>query len=244
MYWAKTVDIVYPDGYVKAFTYLMCDSFEEFTTDTAGVVGAQCLWEAQAGQLPKAEAREIAKNEFKLLKWRKNPVLSPDVISAMNELGAVISTTLLKDIYGTGDEKGIRETREMIINRKIENEFYYAMVYIPGYESIFDGTLNKSTQRMYESDSACVYAYCDIARAYYENRDYDRAIENYSQVLKIAPDYFPAYYHRGGNFYMKGDYECAAADLAEYIKIDPDNETVKGLFYKALIKRKNISPGQ
>jgi hypothetical protein len=30
MYWAKTVDIVYSDGYSKVFTYLMCDSFEEF----------------------------------------------------------------------------------------------------------------------------------------------------------------------------------------------------------------------
>jgi hypothetical protein len=44
MYWVRTIEVMFPDGKSEEYTYLMTDSLEEFTEDTAGVVGAPSVW--------------------------------------------------------------------------------------------------------------------------------------------------------------------------------------------------------
>lgn len=242
MYWVRTINLVYPDGNSEKKTYLLCDSFEEFTEDTVGIVGVPCIWDAQIGELKKAEAREKAKKEYKPLTWEKNPFLLPAVKSVMKELGAIISTTVVNDLYGIGREEGMREVRELVINKKVGKKFHIAKTYIPGYESIFDGTINKEAQCIvgidpnYVSDYA--FAYLDIGLAYKENHDYNRAIENCSQSIKIDPNYLPAYYNRGGNYFMNDDFDNAINDLTQCLKIDPLNETVEELLQRINNKKR------
>jgi tetratricopeptide (TPR) repeat protein len=222
MYRAKTVETVFPDGQSKKYTYLLCDSLEEFREDTAGVVGAACVWDAQTGKLTRAEAREKAKEEPHHLKWEKNPHLALPVKSAMEEAGAVISATVSQDLYGMGREKGMRELRELIINKKIGDDFFIAKAFIPGYESIFDGTINKPSSKIIEMSPDYASAFLDIAEACEVNFDYDQAIENYSQAIKIDPNYAVAYFKRGGINFKKGDNDSAVNDLSRFINLQPD----------------------
>ncbi|GHV03778.1 hypothetical protein FACS189485_07740 [Spirochaetia bacterium] len=53
-------------------------------------------------------------------------------------------------------------------------------------------------------------------------RESDKAIEDYNQVILIAPD-AEAYYHRGTEYYYKGDYDTAIEDFTTAIKLDPDH---------------------
>jgi hypothetical protein len=72
----------------------------------------------------------------------KNDNLSPNVKSVMDELGAVVSAAMIQNLYGMGQEEGMREIRQLATNPKTGNEYYTAQTNIPGYESIFDGTIN------------------------------------------------------------------------------------------------------
>jgi tetratricopeptide (TPR) repeat protein len=234
MYWVRTIEIIFPDGKSKENTYLMCDSLEEFTEDTAGVIGSPCFWDAQIGKLTKAEAREKAKKEDtpEPLRWEKNPLLSPNVRSVMKKLGAIVSATMLQNLYGTGEEEGMREIRELIINKRVGKKFHVAKAFIPGYESIFDGTINKRVGDVVEMNSDYACAYCDIGSAYYENHDYNKAIENYSLAIRIDPNYAVAYYCRAGNYFMNGEFDNAIEDLTHYLKTDPSNEVANELLQR------------
>jgi tetratricopeptide (TPR) repeat protein len=239
MYWAREIEVVYPEGLSKRYTYLLCDSFEEFAEDTAGVVSAPGVWDAQIGKLSKAEARARAAAEgTKPLDWKLNPHLSPNVISVMNDLGAVISATVVNNLYGTGDESEMREFRELIINRKVGQKFHIAATYIPGYESIFDGTINKKSRETAPVHGDYAYAYCDIGLAYRENHDYGMAIKNFSQAIEIDPNYAIAYYHRGGNYCMKGEFDNAIEDLTQALRIDPTFTAAKELLQRVQDSRK------
>ena len=64
---------------------------------------------------------------------------------------------------------------------------------------------------------------------YYLRRDYDRAISDYNQALKINPNYALAYYDRGVVYYDRHDYEKAAADLSKAIQGDITLQAVADL---------------
>jgi tetratricopeptide (TPR) repeat protein len=172
------------------------------------------------------------------LDWKKNKALSPNVKSVMNELGAVVSAAVIQNLYGMGEEEGMREIRQLVINQKIDNEYYTAQTNIPGYESIFDGTINKSTNEPVEFNEDYVNAYFDIASSYYENHDYDKAVENYSVVINNNTEYYEAYYHRGGNYFLKGDFDNAIEDITQYLKKDPSSEAAKELLQRIKEKKK------
>jgi tetratricopeptide (TPR) repeat protein len=234
-YFMREIEVVFAKGHSRNYTYLLCDSFEEFMRDTAGVVGAPCFWDAQIGRLSRREARQRAAQEKRThISWKFNPQLSPNVIAAMNEVGAVISATVANDLYGVGKhEEGMREARELVINKQYNGKFYIAEVFIPGYESIFDGTINKDPEKAAATNSDYAYAYLDIGFAYRENHDYDGAIENFSRALEIDADNIYAYYNRGGSYYMKGDFDKAVADLTQANRIAPSDTRVKELLQRA-----------
>jgi tetratricopeptide (TPR) repeat protein len=52
--------------------------------------------------------------------------------------------------------------------------------------------------------------------------DYEGAIADYNQAIKIKPDYATAYNNRGNAKHNLGDCEGAIADYNQYIKIKPD----------------------
>ena len=58
-------------------------------------------------------------------------------------------------------------------------------------------------------------------RAYRAMGDYDRAIADYSEAIRIEPTYVLAFYSRGIAYYNKGDYDRAIGDYSEALRLAP-----------------------
>lgn len=69
------------------------------------------------------------------------------------------------------------------------------------------------------STDAMVYK--NRAHVRYEIDDYEGAITNCNQAIKINPDDADAYYYRGQASYALGDYEGANADFTQTIRLNP-----------------------
>ena len=59
--------------------------------------------------------------------------------------------------------------------------------------------------------------------AYYDEGNYDQAIEDYTAALRIKPDYYRAQSNRGYMYYSKGDYDSAIEDYTVALRIKPDD---------------------
>jgi Lipoprotein NlpI, contains TPR repeats len=66
-------------------------------------------------------------------------------------------------------------------------------------------------------------AYYNRGEAYQAKRDYDRAIYDFDQAIKINPNYEAAYYNRGLTYSSKRDFERAIADFGQVIRLEPKN---------------------
>jgi tetratricopeptide (TPR) repeat protein len=68
-------------------------------------------------------------------------------------------------------------------------------------------------------------AYNNRGTAYLHRGDYDKAISDFNEALRIDPDYEKAYYlydNRGTAYLRKGDYERAIADYDRAVRIKPN----------------------
>jgi tetratricopeptide (TPR) repeat protein len=78
--------------------------------------------------------------------------------------------------------------------------------------------------------------YYNRGNAYYQNKDYERAIENYNEALRLDPKDFKAYCNRGCAYEAKKDYDRAIQDYSESIRLDPTHAFVyhnRGNAYRA-----------
>jgi len=64
-------------------------------------------------------------------------------------------------------------------------------------------------------------AYLERGRGYAAKGDYDQAVEQYNEALKLDPKYAVAYNNRGNVYRDKKDYIAAIADYNQAIKLDP-----------------------
>jgi tetratricopeptide (TPR) repeat protein len=64
-------------------------------------------------------------------------------------------------------------------------------------------------------------AYDNRGIAYANKRDYDRAIADFNETIRLDPKYAAAYSNRGNAYNDKGDHERAIPDLNEAIRLDP-----------------------
>src|ERR1700730_4847024 len=55
--------------------------------------------------------------------------------------------------------------------------------------------------------------------AHYGKGDYDRAVADYSEAIRLDPKHAFAYIGRGLSYRMKGDYDRAIADHSEAIRL-------------------------
>jgi uncharacterized caspase-like protein len=64
--------------------------------------------------------------------------------------------------------------------------------------------------------------YYNSGLAYYNKKDYDKAIAEYTQAIQLDSNYARAYQGRGDAYDEKGDYDRAIADLTQAIRLDPN----------------------
>jgi tetratricopeptide (TPR) repeat protein len=73
------------------------------------------------------------------------------------------------------------------------------------------------------------------AVVYDQKGDYDRAIEKYDQVIKLNPQFVPAYQNLGALYCQKGDLDRAIQNFEQVIKLNPQDEltyvNLGGVYY-------------
>jgi len=83
----------------------------------------------------------------------------------------------------------------------------------------FGHALSQTEERAQALDQSVVYSSRGAARLLIS--DYDRAIEDYDQAIRLNPGYAEAYYNRGNAHYYKGDYDRAIEDYDQAIRLNP-----------------------
>jgi len=71
-------------------------------------------------------------------------------------------------------------------------------------------------------------AFYDRADAYQAEGEYDLAIGDYSELLRLDPQHSWAYYNRGESYWSKGDKDKAIADFDQVVRLDPRNARAWG----------------
>ncbi|MCH8196992.1 MAG: tetratricopeptide repeat protein [Proteobacteria bacterium] len=74
----------------------------------------------------------------------------------------------------------------------------------------------------------------DRGNAYGRKRQYDRAIQDYTEAIRLKPDYARAFNNRGLSYGRKRQYDRAIRDFTEAIRLRPDYTSAyykRGLAY-------------
>jgi tetratricopeptide (TPR) repeat protein len=85
------------------------------------------------------------------------------------------------------------------------------------------------------STSSLALTYMGRGVNYIRKGDYDRAIQDFDEVIRLNPKSSGAFTNRGVSYLQKGDYERAIQDFDKAIQLNPKNKVVFGargsLFY-------------
>ena len=65
-------------------------------------------------------------------------------------------------------------------------------------------------------------AYNNRGLAYYYKGDYDRAIQDYDEAIRLNPNFAPAYYNRGLACRQKSQKKQAIADFRKVLELTDD----------------------
>jgi tetratricopeptide (TPR) repeat protein len=72
-----------------------------------------------------------------------------------------------------------------------------------------------------ESAASRAAAHYNRGIAYAGRKDYDGAIADYNEAIRLNPSYALAYFDRGNAYFAKRDYDLAIAGYSEAIRLDP-----------------------
>jgi tetratricopeptide (TPR) repeat protein len=73
------------------------------------------------------------------------------------------------------------------------------------------------------SEKELARAFSNRGNAYNEKEDYDRAIQDYDQAIRLKPNHAPTFSNRGVAYGRKGDYDRAIQDYDQAIRLNPNN---------------------
>jgi Tfp pilus assembly protein PilF len=63
----------------------------------------------------------------------------------------------------------------------------------------------------------------DRACAYFDQEDFDHAIVEFNELIRLIPTHARTYFNRGSCYYRKSDYVLAIANYKEAIRLDPSD---------------------
>ena len=78
-----------------------------------------------------------------------------------------------------------------------------------------------------DKDNPEVDVFCLKGVMFSNDGQHDKAINAYSQAIKLDPKYPYAYLGRGDAYLVKGDVTSALQDYDRAVKLDPDNDAAK-----------------
>jgi tetratricopeptide (TPR) repeat protein len=73
----------------------------------------------------------------------------------------------------------------------------------------------------------------DRGNTFLMKSDYEQAITDFSEAIRLDPNYVDAYFHRGAAYAGNNEIDLAIADIEALLLIDPDNEFAR-IFYEAI----------
>lgn len=74
-----------------------------------------------------------------------------------------------------------------------------------------------------ETNETLAGAYYNRGSAYAAKGQYDVAIADFDQAIRLNPNYVPAYYNRGVAYAEKRQYDSAIADFDQAIRLNPND---------------------
>jgi len=80
-------------------------------------------------------------------------------------------------------------------------------------------------------------AYRNRANLYFNKHDWDKAIADYTQAIRLDPNDDEKYNDRGAAYYNKGDFDSAIADFESALRINPNNSYTKKALEEAKRRR-------
>jgi TonB family protein len=121
--------------------------------------------------------------------------------------------------------KAIKDYDQALSLQPDNGDFYYGRAQVHDHIGNTELALNDSTKavELIKSEFGRSVAFALRARIYERQRKLDEAISDYSEAIRLAPDF--AYHHsnRAEVYSEKKEYQKAIADYSEAIKLDPKN---------------------
>jgi len=90
-----------------------------------------------------------------------------------------------------------------------------------GLEDITIFTLDEIVRRLVDSNPNDAEGYCYRGLAYHLNGEFEHALSDYNQALRLNPGYTDAYYHRGIIYHIKKEYNSAITDFDQVLRLNP-----------------------
>ena len=155
------------------------------------------------------------KVDLKDTTWKANTNLAEDVKDLMYKHNAVYSMTVYPQ----------EKRKIVVINRRAGNTWVFAyFMEIDG--SLYDTIGGKAMEALNKAiglNSESVDALRTRGSIYWEEKRYDLAIKDFTEVIKLDPKDAFTYSRRGSAYMEKGQYDLAIEDLAQAIRLDPED---------------------
>ncbi len=136
-----------------------------------------------------------------------------------------------KQANGMPQESAIAELKSFKLQTRLSQELSYLSLFTLGITRYtvadwdgaiarFSDALNQITETTSILDRSLVDFY--RGTAYLQKGDYDRALADFNQTIKLQPNFVQAYANRGLIYLTKSDNDRALADLNQTLKLQPN----------------------